>query len=226
MTIKVCVALTASSMRDLKSMIGKAERDGADIMEIRMDYLQEKPNLEDIRNSTELPLIATNRIQNEGGLFQGPEEERISMLMDAASSGFNFVDVESTAKNCKRVVRRLKEFGVKTIVSHHIPSKTPSLYEINQIFKRELDVEGDIFKIITMARKIEDNLTCLRFLAESSKAEDVVCFCMGELGKASRLLSPLFGSRFTYASIGSGAESAVGQLTVAEMRRFYELLGL
>jgi 3-dehydroquinate dehydratase type I len=226
MTIKVCVALTASSMRDLKSMIGKAERDGADIMEIRMDYLQEKPNLEDIRNSTELPLIATNRIQNEGGLFQGPEEERISMLMDAASSGFNFVDVESTAKNCKRVVRRLKESGAKTIVSHHILHMTPSLSEINQIFKRELDVEGDIFKIITMARKIEDNLTCLRFLAESSKAEDVVCFCMGELGKASRLLSPLFGSRFTYASIGSGAESAVGQLTVAEMRRFYELLGL
>ena len=89
-----------------------------------------------------------------------------------------------------------------------------------------MDIEGDVCKIITMARRIEDNLICLRFVAEASKAKDVVCFCMGELGRVSRLLSPLFGGHFTYASIGRGEESAIGQLTVAETRRFYELLGL
>jgi 3-dehydroquinate dehydratase len=53
-----------------------------------------------------------------------------------------------------------------------------------------------------------------------------VCFAMGELGKVSRLLSPLFGGYFTFASFDRGSETATGQMTIQEMRDAYELLGL
>jgi len=49
---------------------------------------------------------------------------------------------------------------------------------------------------------------------------------MGELGRVSRLFSPLFGGHFTYAAVERGKESAIGQLTIAETRKFYKLLGL
>jgi 3-dehydroquinate dehydratase len=48
---------------------------------------------------------------------------------------------------------------------------------------------------------------------------------MGELGKVSRLLSPLFGGFFTFASLERGNETASGQMTIQEMKAAYELLG-
>jgi 3-dehydroquinate dehydratase len=49
---------------------------------------------------------------------------------------------------------------------------------------------------------------------------------MGELGKISRLLSPVFGAFFTFASLEHGSETASGQMTIQEMKTAYELLGL
>ena len=49
---------------------------------------------------------------------------------------------------------------------------------------------------------------------------------MGEHGKVSRLLSPLFGGFFTFASLEQGSETAPGQMSIKEMRSAYELLGL
>jgi 3-dehydroquinate dehydratase len=54
----------------------------------------------------------------------------------------------------------------------------------------------------------------------------MVCFAMGKLGKPSRLLSPVFGSFFTIASLESERKTAQGQLTIREMRSAYEALGL
>jgi 3-dehydroquinate dehydratase len=49
---------------------------------------------------------------------------------------------------------------------------------------------------------------------------------MGEYGRVSRLLSPLFGGFFTFAALELGSETASGQMTVKEMRSAYEVLGL
>jgi 3-dehydroquinate dehydratase type I len=49
---------------------------------------------------------------------------------------------------------------------------------------------------------------------------------MGQAGKISRILSPLFGGIFTYASVSKGRESAPGQLTITELREIYALLGV
>jgi len=49
---------------------------------------------------------------------------------------------------------------------------------------------------------------------------------MGEAGVISRILSPLFGGEFTYASTKTGSESAPGQLTIAELREIYRVLGV
>ncbi len=224
MTIKICAVVTATNIPDVKRMIEKAEQCGADIIEIRMDYLSEKFNVGEIRRFTSLPLIATNRFQREGGFFRGLNKERVEILLDAAASGFDFIDIELMANNSRKIVKRIKALGVKSIVSHHIFTLTPRLSEITKIYERELNAKGDICKIITTAKKIEDNLTCLRFVVEASKSNDVICFCMGELGVISRLLSPIFGGYFTYASVGRGKESADGQFTVAETKKFYELI--
>jgi 3-dehydroquinate dehydratase len=49
---------------------------------------------------------------------------------------------------------------------------------------------------------------------------------MGERGKISRLLSPLFGAYFTFASLGQGSQTAAGQMSISEMKTAYTLLGM
>ena len=164
------------------------------------------------------------RHQRRGGLFEGAEEKRLSVLLDAASCGFDFVDIELRVRNVEDLIKSLRKTGVKIIVSLHNYSNAPSLEELNRIFKKELSLGADVCKIIMTAEKVEDNLTCLDFICEASKVKDTVCFCMGRLGATSRLLSPLFGGFYTYASVEAGRESAPGQFTIVETRRFFELM--
>ena len=64
----------------------------------------------------------------------------------------------------------------------------------------------------------------LNFVSAMSSKAKLVCFCMGEQGKVSRLLSPMFGAFFTFASLEQGSETASGQMTIEEMRAAYNLL--
>jgi 3-dehydroquinate dehydratase type I len=224
MTVKVCAVVTAPTIVDVKRMLMKAEQYGADIVELRMDYLTEKCNVGEIRRFTSLPLIATNRLQEEGGFFRGSNKDRVECLLDAAASGFEFIDIELMSKNSGVIVKRIRNLGAKSIVSHHIFTLTPKLTEIRKIMKREVALKADICKIITTAKTLQDNLTCLRFVVEVAKSYDIICFCMGDQGLISRLLSPIFGGYLTYASVGRGKESARGQLTVEKTKQFYELI--
>ena len=226
MTVKICASVIAPTLIDTERMINEAEVAGADLIEVRLDYVREKYHLREVRGLTALPLIATNRPLSEGGLFEGPEEERIRLLSSAAEADFDFVDIELSAEGSKELIQRFTASGVKTIVSSHTLKASPTLSVLDQIFQKERDTSASVCKIVTSATKYRDNLMCFQFLEKVSRKKNVTCFCTGRLGVPSRLLSPLFGGCFTYASVEHGSEAAPGQLTVAEMRRIYEILGV
>jgi 3-dehydroquinate dehydratase type I len=110
-------------------------------------------------------------------------------------------------------------------VSFHKFNGSLSLSELNNILEREISSGAEVCKIITTAKQMEDNLTTLNFTSTASSKTKLVCFCMGELGKISRLLSPMFGGFFTFASLERGSETAAGQMTIQEMKSAYALLG-
>ena len=224
MSTKICASITAKTFQELVEMAGKAEKERASLLEIRLDYLKKDYELRDIRGLTGLPLIATCRIPDEGGLFRGEESDRISLLLSAVLGGFDYVDVELVAKDAKEVVKKTKSGGAKSIVSKHDFSSTPGIPALNRLFKKEMALEADVCKIVTTAMNVEDNLSCLRFVAKASKINDVICFAMGPLGTPSRLLSPLFGGFLTYATVEEGKEAAPGQITISETRNYYEMM--
>ena len=225
MTVRICASVLASNMRDITRMTKKAISDGADFLEFRLDSIQGKYNPKDIRKLSTLPLIATNRPKREGGLFEGSEEERTRQLFSAAESGFEFIDIELSTESSKEIVKKMTKKGVKTIISSHIFDLTPNLTTLNSLLTREISTDASICKIVTSANLFEDNLRCLKLVESVSKKVNIVCFCMRELGITSRLLSPILGGYFTYAAVEKGKESASGQLTISEMRTFYEFLG-
>lgn len=225
--MKICGVVTASNLPALKGMVRSAEKQGAHLLEIRLDYMMGgERNLEEIRETTELPLIATARSKSEGGLFESSERARIKILSDAARAGFDYVDVELRALGGAEMKCSLDVGGAKLIISHHDFETTPNLTTLTGICQEEVEAGAEICKIITTATSSRDNLTPLKLLAEPSSQKPVVAFCMGRLGVISRVFSPLLGAPFTYASIEEGEGSAPGQMTIRSMRKIYSLLGV
>lgn len=187
--------------------------------------MKEGERLADIASCTEVTLIATNRAQECRGKFSGSEAERQQILLKAARSGFEYVDVGLNASGLKDFVGNLLELNVKPIISFHDFNETPSIRKMKKILQYELAEGAEVCKIVTTAKKVEDNLTVLNFLQKVSRKAKVVCFAMGPLGKPSRLLSPIFGGFFTIASLEHGGETAPGQMTIQELRTAYQALG-
>lgn len=219
MTLRICVSILPKTVTEALRLIEKAEESHADFIEVRLDSLEIVSGLTDLAHG-KTPLIAANRSP------AGTEAERQATLLNAAKSGFEYVDVDLSSPKLKALVNEVTVSGAKCIISFHDHNGSLTLPELNSILEKEISSGADVCKIVTTAKRVEDNLTLLQFTSAARSKTKIVCFAMGELGKTSRLLSPVFGGFFTFASLERGSETALGQMTVQEMKAAYELLGL
>lgn len=221
MTIRICVPILPKTIPEALRLIEKAEAAHADLIEVRLDSLEDLSGLADLAAQGKTPKIATDKSAR-------PETEQRQRLLSAAKSGFEYVDAELSSPQLEDLVKELKAQGAKPLVSFHKFDGSLSNSELNSLLEREISSGAEVYKIVTTAKKMTDNLTTLNFVAAVSKASNkakLVCFCMGDLGKISRILSPLFGGFFTFASLERGSETAAGQMTIQEMKSAYAFLG-
>lgn len=228
---RICVPLPVERLSDLASMIRRAENEGADLIEIRLDYLQEDilSQIDDVKkviDKVSVPLIATNREHSQGGKRVQEEKQRIKTLIKAAEIGFQYVDVELTTAGLKPIIKKVVGLGSKPIVSFHDFKGTPSDLEMEKIVKSQIEAGATVCKIVTTANTLEDSVRCLLFTYKMSKVKDTVCFAMGSQGALSRILSPLFGAFFTFSSLEPEFETASGQVSVSELKELYKRLGV
>ena len=119
MSARICVSILPKGMAEALRLIEKAEKAKADFIEIRLDYLEQSRKLKDLSSSTRIPLIATNKLLIEKGFFAGTEAERQQTLLNAASNGFEYVDVDSSSLLREETIRQIRAFGANPIVSYH-----------------------------------------------------------------------------------------------------------
>jgi len=224
-TPKICISILPKNNVEALNLIERAEKVKADFVEVRLDCLEASRNLSELSKSTKIPLIATNKLRSEKGSFSGTETERQQTLLNAAKNGFEYVDVDMSSAKRKETIDKLRQLGVKPIASFHKFDGALSSLEMGDILKQEISSGAAVCKIVTTAKEIEDNLIMLNFISAMPSRVKLVCFCMGENGRVSRLLSPLFGAFFTFASLEQGSKTAPGQLTIQDMRAAYHLLG-
>ena len=213
------------TIEEAKRLEEEVERKEADLIEIRLDLLNSDTNLEDIKNHIDMIKIGTIRSSNRGGMFSGSEEARFQTLLNASRVGFDYIDIEDSFENLEIKIKSLRELGSKIIISHHNMESTPTLIELENILNRNLQFKGDVYKIVTTAKSIEDSLVTLNFL-NTTQNFNVVCFAMGNYGRISRVASPFFGGFFTMASIKKGDETAKGQLSIDDLKTIYQTIDL
>ncbi len=212
---RICAVIVSKDLEAIKAIEPFIE-----LFEVRIDLIGD--GWQELVKQLNKPWIACNRRAEEGGKWEGDEARRIDELLKAVKLGADIVDIELETRNLEEAIPLIKK-RAKCLLSFHELEKTPSLDRMKGIVQRQLEAGADICKVITTAQRFEDNLTVLQLITEFPKAK-MVSFAMGPLGLASRILCPLVGGDFTYASIEKGKESAPGQLTVRDLIKIYEMV--
>ncbi len=211
---RICASIITSDL----NAIGSVE-DQVELFEIRIDLIGDK--WKEVAVSLKKPWVACNRCVNEGGSWFGNEAERVKELLSALELGASIIDVELDTPNLENIVKLVK-VKAKCLISFHQPGYMLALDEMKHIVNNQLNSGADICKVVATAQSFKDNLTVMQLVTEFPEVR-IISFAMGNLGLVSRVFCPLVGGDFIYASIERGKESAPGQITVAELRRIYEL---
>ena len=208
----ICVTLGRTRHKMMLAEHAALAAKGAPLVELRLDWLRNLPDLARLLKERPTPVIVTCRRPADGGRWRGTEEQRQMLLRQAIVQGVEFVDLEAD------VAGTIPRFGkTQRIISHHDFAETPD--DLGEIHERLQKLDPDIIKIVTMARRPSDNVRLLRLVAESEVP--TIGFCMGDLGLTSRVLCGKYGSPFTYTTFSSEREMAPGQITFEEMRDLY-----
>ena len=189
-----------------------------DLVEVRIDKLEDRRILEQIELKKSFPIIATDRSDCS-------PTSKLEKLAYAAGVGFDLVDLD-LATASPAAIEEIKSKGADVILSFHDYSATPGQEELTTILGREKGLGCDICKIVTTAHLPRDNLTVLGFVQSESAGTRLVSFAMGIHGIPSRILSPWFGAEFTFASMSGQSKTAEGQLTIDDLRSAWRILGL
>ena len=220
MNIRICTSVIGTTLDDFLSNLKKTE-EISDFVELRVDYIQDftETNVEVIRKETNVQSIFTCRKKEEGGKFNGDENNRVGILQKAIELGFDHVDIElSTIKEYQ-----FKRDNTKLIISYHNFVETPSYWDMQSIIYEMNEFKPDILKIATVLTEEYETTKIYRLLTNKPHNEERIVIGMGEKGRVTRILVPLLGSYLTYASTEFG-ESAPGQIGIEELKNIYNTI--
>lgn len=210
----ICISLSGLSFPECITVIQQSE-----YAEIRIDLLDlSHDQFKELFNSKK-NCIATCR----SGKFT--DDKKNSLLKMAIVAGARFVDIdyESLAPYREELTEFAHDHNAQVIISYHNFEKTPYPDFLDLVVNQSKKWKADRVKIATLAITKSD---CSTIMALYARHENIIAFCMGELGKITRVAAPLLGAEFTYASWEDHRSTAPGQLTVAELNTIYKVLNI
>ena len=219
----ICIPIMARNTSDALRKMAPASAFG-DLMEVRLDVM-EAFDLSEIIGAASKPVIITYRSEEEGGHGRAPYGARVDYLKEAVRLGADFVDVEYAIPPEHRRLLFENRGAAKLILSKHFRNGTPPKEKLEDLFEKMAATGADVVKIVTHAGTLADNLTVLGLIPLAEKMGiGIIAFCMGPLGRISRVACPVLGGAVTFASIEKGQESASGQMPAKEMKMILEAL--
>ena len=203
-------SITATTVQAALVELQEAEAAGADVVELRLDFLQgfqPGTDLPALLAGTKLPAIVTYRPNWEGGKYAGAEEARLHALWLAVELKAAYVDVELKAAApffaaSPQGWQRSKS-GTRFILSSHNYSETPSVEDLRALHARAIAAGADIVKIATTAQRIVD-VARLEALLRQERGKPTIALGMGEAGLVRRSKAALHGMLLNAASIAFG----------------------
>ncbi|MFA5784992.1 MAG: shikimate dehydrogenase [Phycisphaerae bacterium] len=227
---KLAVPIAAKTIEQATGQINAAINSGADIIELRIDYL-DNPTVDstlellDIAREalSTLPVIVTCRSPQQGGASNTPDDLRVDILVAAIKADANFIDCEYdtfTKIKYQEKIRLALSNSTRTrliLSAHSFKGPFPDLAGIYRHITTTYSAA--IPKLVYTANHINDCFAALDLLSRTS--DDRIVFCMGAAGLITRILAKKLNSFLTFACLDSDSATAPGQITVAELRDIY-----
>lgn len=183
-----------------------------DVVEIRADFIRDLDVPQLLQNKP-CRVLFTLRSRQEGGEYEGTEEERLGTLVRAARCGADWIDVEFSA-SWQTILNAVE--CARVVLSYHDFSQTPAslLPKVDEMAR----TGAGILKVATKANRLSDNLTIAAVLDHAASRRIALCaLAMGLRGVPSRILAPAWDSWMTFASLPGGEPTADGQVPADEM---------
>ncbi len=239
----VCASVLVADVAQAGADAVAARDRGADLVEFRVDEFfngedSEVRALARLVDECPLPVIVTCRGTEEGGHYDGGEDERVSLLEALARAGAGrlpprYVDVEAAAYARSSNIRQ--KIGLALGVPGGVGSgpgsgETSLILSMHDVRTRPADLlrrmaamyeqeAASVVKVAYAARSLRDSLELLDLCVQAPKP--TIALGMGTYGLLSRVLAGKFGGFLTFAAVRPGAATAPGQPTVAELLDVY-----
>jgi 3-dehydroquinate dehydratase/shikimate dehydrogenase len=221
---------------ELRAAVARASAEPADMIELRMDCLEDEAQLE--RAALELHALFRERTRShiltfrsfaQGGARELDFGRRVRFWSEHFSPGREHADyadleLDLAAHFAAEEARRAEKLfdWNKVICSHHDFERVPA--DLENIFARMLQTPARILKIAFKAQDITDALPVFRLLDEARRAgREMIAVAMGEAGLLTRILAPAHGAFLTFGALAREHTTAPGQTTARELHTLYRI---
>ena len=197
---KARVVGTTHTVAGLRAAARLRRGQGVDVVEIRLDCLAAHERvLTGLIGAIRLPVLLTARHPLEGGAGNLASSRRRTLL-ETFLPFASLIDVEGRSAGAfAGVLETAHKKRLEIVLSSHDFKQTPTVTALARIQREALRRGADICKIAVQLRSAADLARLL--LCQTGAKHPLATMGMGPLGKISRLLLPLAGSRLVYGYI-------------------------
>jgi 3-dehydroquinate dehydratase/shikimate dehydrogenase len=212
----ICISIAQESRRlALVDMLNAAPQ--CDLLEVRLDRFGKAPDIGDLLAIKSKPIILSCRRPQDGGLWDGSEEERLALLRQCIIDKADYVEIELDAAD------QIRKFPpTKRVISYTNRHETPA--NIAEIYRAMQTKSPDVLKITTLARTPEEAWPLVQILARATLP--TVLVGLGKSGVMLSVLGTKLGAPWTYAALERGMEVYPDQPTVRDLETIYHYRAL
>jgi 3-dehydroquinate dehydratase/shikimate dehydrogenase len=209
----ICISVTPESRRLAKVDILNAARQ-CDLVEVCLDHLVKEPDVAEMLEGFDTPILVSCRRPEDGGKFKGTEEQRLGLLRQAIVAEPDYIELEFD------IADKIPRYGnTKRVVSY--TKLNEALGNVDSIYEEAVARKADVVKFTWKTDTIDE---AWAMLAAINKKREQPVVGLG-VGKSSRMLSILglrYGAPWTYAALERGMEAHKDQATLFELDEVYD----
>lgn len=208
----ICISVTPESRQLAKVDIYNATNQ-CDLVEVCLDRLHKEPDVKDMISGSKKPVLVSCRHPEEGGHFDGTEDERMMLLRQAILAEPAYIELDPVT------AQKIPRFG-KTQRVISFASLSRPLGNVEEAFDEAVRCKADVIKFTWPTETMESAWPLLAVVSQK-RALPVVGLGLGRSGLTFSLLGRKYGSPWIYAALEKGMEAFPGQPTVGELDNVY-----